>query len=129
MENASKALIIAGAVLISILLIAVGVMIFNQATGVFDETGAQMDEQTVRMFNQKFEGYDGQQRGSSVKSLISTVITNNDMDQNARTVSVNGKTTSTDLSAERSGIVNGSTYKVEILYTGKLVSGITVTKI
>ena len=35
MENASKALIIAGAILLAILLISLGIMIFNQAQQIF----------------------------------------------------------------------------------------------
>lgn len=38
MENASKALIIAGAILISILLISVGILIFNSTSGVSDSS-------------------------------------------------------------------------------------------
>jgi len=37
MENASKALIIAGAILISILLISLGIMLFNSSKGVTDQ--------------------------------------------------------------------------------------------
>ena len=39
MENASKALIIAGAILISILLISVGILVFNSTKGVTDNAG------------------------------------------------------------------------------------------
>ena len=42
MENASKALIIAGAILLSILLISLGIMIFNNASNVAN--GQQMDQ-------------------------------------------------------------------------------------
>lgn len=37
MENASKALIIAGAILISILLISLGIIMYNSATGTTDK--------------------------------------------------------------------------------------------
>jgi len=39
MENASKALIVAGAILISILLISVAILIFNSISGVTDNAG------------------------------------------------------------------------------------------
>lgn len=39
MENASKALIIAGAVLISILLISLGIIMFNSSKGTSDQAG------------------------------------------------------------------------------------------
>lgn len=37
MENASKALIIAGAILISILLISLGIIMYNASTGTTDQ--------------------------------------------------------------------------------------------
>ena len=37
MENASKALIIAGTILISILIISVGILIFNSSKGIADD--------------------------------------------------------------------------------------------
>jgi len=43
MENASKALIIAGAILISILLISVGILIFNSTRGFTDNASATDD--------------------------------------------------------------------------------------
>ena len=39
MENASKALIIAGAILLAILLISLGIMIFNQAQDTVTNSG------------------------------------------------------------------------------------------
>ena len=39
MENASKALIIAGAILLSILLIGLGMMVYSKAKGTLDNTG------------------------------------------------------------------------------------------
>ena len=76
MENASKALIIAGAILLSILIISLGIMIFNQASGVVDSNA--MDEVAVSAFNQKFQQYEGDNvRGANVKALLSTVTQNN----------------------------------------------------
>lgn len=43
MENASKALIIAGAILISILLISAGILIFNSGSGISDDSEATGD--------------------------------------------------------------------------------------
>ena len=52
MENASKALIIAGAILLAILLISLGIMIFNQASNTVSNSG--MTEAEVTSFNNKF---------------------------------------------------------------------------
>ncbi|MEI3356131.1 MAG: hypothetical protein V8R81_03530 [Clostridia bacterium] len=57
MENASKALIIAGAILLAILIISLGIMIYNQASGVVNNNS--MTEVEVTTFNQKFEQYLG----------------------------------------------------------------------
>ena len=71
MENASKALIIAGAILLSILIIALGVFVFNQAKSALGNTG--LSDQEVAAFNSKFDSYEGKQKGSSVKALINAV--------------------------------------------------------
>ena len=74
MENASKALIIAGSILLAILIIAMGVMIFNNAKNAADTS--TFDTAEINMFNQKFERYSNTQLGSQVKSLISFAISN-----------------------------------------------------
>ncbi len=76
MENASKALIIAGAILLAILIITLGIMVYRQASGVVDSNA--MDEVSVSTFNQKFLQYEGENiRGANVNALINTVIQNN----------------------------------------------------
>lgn len=74
MENASKALIIAASVLVAIMLVAMGVTIFNRAQSSADTSGLEQTE--INMFNSKFERYAGNQMGSQVKSLISFAISN-----------------------------------------------------
>lgn len=76
MENASKALIIAGAILLSILIISIGMIIYNQAKGVVDNNA--MDEVAVTSFNEKFTQYEGNNvRGANVNAMINTIIQNN----------------------------------------------------
>ena len=76
MENASKALIIAGAILISILLISLGIAIYNQAKEAASTD--QMDDFQVSSFNSKFTQYEGNNKsGSIVKSLLDEVAANN----------------------------------------------------
>ena len=76
MENASKALIIAGAILLSILIISLGIVIFQKAKGATE--GNQMDEMVVSTFNQKFIQYEGTNvKGTQVNALINQVIQNN----------------------------------------------------
>ena len=76
MENASKALIIAGAILLAILIISLGIMVYRQASGVVDSNA--MDEVAVSSFNEKFQQYVGDNiRGANVNALINTIVQNN----------------------------------------------------
>ena len=76
MENASKALIIAGAILLAILIISLGIMIFNQASGVVNNNA--MDEVEISTFNQKFTQYEGTNvKGAQVNSLLDQIVQNN----------------------------------------------------
>lgn len=74
MENASKALIIAGAILLSILIIALGIFVFNAAKGAVNTD--QLDATEIQAFNEPITQYEGSQMGSQVKSLLGTLITN-----------------------------------------------------
>ena len=76
MENASKALIIAGAILLSILLIGLGMMVYSKAKGTLDDTG--IDDVAVQTFNSKFSDYEGTNvSGASVNALLTTIVNNN----------------------------------------------------
>lgn len=78
MENASKALIIAGAILISILLISVGVLIMNSTGGVTAGMESSAKAMEMQSFNSQFTTYIGDSiSGSQVRSLISNVIASN----------------------------------------------------
>lgn len=76
MENASKALIIAGAILLSILIIAIGIYIFNGANSTITDSMTSMSTQEIEAFNNQFLSYDGAQSGSNVKALIGRLIAN-----------------------------------------------------
>ena len=75
MENASKALIIAGAILLAILLISLGMIILNQAKGVI--SGSGMTQAQLQEFNDKFLQYEGIQKGSAIRSMVQEVMANN----------------------------------------------------
>lgn len=57
MENATKALLIAGSVLIAILLIAMGMKIFTSTEGTTGATTATMDATAIATFNNQFTNY------------------------------------------------------------------------
>ena len=78
MENATKALLIAGAVLVSILIIGIGMMIYQSVTGTVQSGLGKMDQQEIDMFNADFQQYAGTNvTGSNVKKLVTLVKTSN----------------------------------------------------
>ena len=82
MENASKALIIAGAILVSILIISAGMLIFSSSSGLFNSAKSSMSDQEAKMFNQKFTMYEGENvSGSSVRQLMRDITVNNNNDE------------------------------------------------
>ncbi len=140
MENASKALLIAGAILICILLIGVGMMVYQGAIGGVEEGIAKMSQQEKQMFNQPFQ-YEGEKvSGNNVKALISNIISNNSTNQEieGKLVSIDGdkkfEATSEDLqtnamSAYRATINTGATYKVVLEYSNAgLVNKAVITR-
>ena len=110
MENASKALIIAGAILISILLISVGIMVMNSTDEVTGGMQQQMDSTAIQTFNSQFSNYIGTQSASVARSLCSTVIANNAT--SSHQVTVNGKATSAEISAESAALDTKNNYLI-----------------
>jgi len=78
MENATKALLMAGAILIAIILIALGLKIVNSNKGVTEQVDKLSTSMEVSMFNSQFEPYTRQlQSASETKTLIDKIIANN----------------------------------------------------
>ena len=75
MENASKALIIAGAILLSILIIGLGMFIYQQASGAMGN--ANLDPQKIQAYNSEFTSYEGTRSGTQVRALLDTVRNHN----------------------------------------------------
>lgn len=118
MENASKALIIAGAILISILIITLGIMIYGQAKGAIDTNA--MSELEIKQFNEKFMQYDGDRvRGATVNSMLQSVVAHNlSADDDSKQIVVRGKESANNISLEKTSssvgtkAKTGSTYSV-----------------
>jgi len=76
MENASKALIIAGAILLSILLISLGLVVYNTASSTINNVN--LSEQEIQTFNSKFMTYVGNnQTAAQVNALLQQAIATN----------------------------------------------------
>ena len=107
MENASKALIIAGAILLAILIISLGILIYNQASGVATENS--MDEVSIQTFNNKFLQYAGKQKGAAVRALLSQISASNASEgANGHQVKTNPEDVNT------ASIKTGETYTVTV---------------
>ncbi len=92
MENASKALIMAGAILIAIIIISLGVLIFRNMSETVKRE-ATLDKQQITAFNSKIIPYTGDNvSGSQVNALIQYVRTVNAKEgELGATITVNGK--------------------------------------
>lgn len=130
MENASKALIIAGAILLSILIIGLGMFIFQQAQGVMGQVN--MDKQAMDVYNAEFEQYEGTRSGTSAKKLCDLIRNHNNgsVDDPSRQVQLTNTGTPATTPAEeiipattintiKTAIRAGKTYTVTIGYDAK----------
>lgn len=81
MENASKALLIAGAILVVVLIIATGMFISNSSKGSVDQAMLSMSTQEIEAYNLKFTMYEGEQAGANIKALIGTLISNSNVNK------------------------------------------------
>lgn len=137
MENASKALIMAGAILMAILIISLGVLVFNKFGGAAKQA-ANMDEQEIKSFNSKITPYLGNAvAGSQVNALLQYCLSVNiSAKKSGETykqieVTNGGDATSlekTDTSYNRVN-TSGVYYKVEGTYDDNgLITQIKITK-
>lgn len=122
MENASKALIIAGAILLAILLISLGIMIFNQAQDTVNNNG--MSQAELQSFNNKFIKYEGTNKsGSEVKAMINEIIASNADESNSKRqiqIQIKGPSTFGPAKPNSTSDINvAKKYKVEIIYATK----------
>ena len=76
MENASKALIIAGSILVSIVIITLGVMIVTNVTDTIQKNSS-LSEQEISTYNQPFEAYLGTKSGTQARALCDKIRNHN----------------------------------------------------
>ncbi len=131
MENASKALIIAGAIILSILIIGLGMFIFQKASGAAE--GADLSSQKIKAYNSVFEQYQGVQSGTNVKALLEEVKSHNLANssdytlqitvQNSTAAGVTSPPTAnvavSDINDLKKEIKSGKTYDVDFGYDAK----------
>lgn len=138
MENASKALIIAGAILLSILIIGLGMFIYTQAAEAMQ--GAGLTSEQVTAYNSKFLSYEGTRSGASVRSLCDVVRNHNNVntDDSSQQIAlvydsigtikekneIDAVVPEEDITNIKKAIKSGSTYTVSFKYatSGKITS-------
>lgn len=131
MENATKALLIAAAVLVAILIISLGLAIYNRSSSAAD--AGDLTDVSIQAQNEKFLKYDGdRKRGSDVNALLQTVLNNNLKATDASTkVSVTGGVVSVGNDSITQRAETGSLYKIEVKQDGPggVVQTINITKV
>lgn len=112
MENASKALIIAGAILISILLISIAIILINSGSDVAEAGTSSMASQKIQTFNSQFTAYEGRKKGSEIRGLFNAVNSSNAVDATHQVTIDNASGCVTSVS----GLVSSKTYDVTLTY-------------
>lgn len=77
MENAVKGLLVAATVLVAILVISLGMVIFNMSSSTANSMD-KLDELELIKYNKQYEGYEGIHYGSAVKTLLGYAMSNNE---------------------------------------------------
>ena len=124
MENASKALIIAGAILISILLISIGIIVINSISDPLNQSINEAEKQAIEMFNAQFTGFSGEQQASAIKTLMTKVTSSNGNDAEHKvTVSATlGGTSYTTPGTIQANVSSKKKYRVVIEDTGEITT-------
>ena len=75
MENASKALIIAGSIILAVLIKVLGMYFYNQAVGI--GKNINMTEYEIQSYNSKFINYEGKVSGTKARELCDVIKQHN----------------------------------------------------
>lgn len=142
MENASKALIIAGAILLSIAIIGIGMYVFQMAQSTIGK--ANMSGQEIDAYNSEFLKYNGKINGATAKALCGVIrthnMTNDDVSKQivldtqtkctgATIDDTTTGTTSQDITKMQNALNAGTRYEVEFDFTSTgLIKKISITK-
>lgn len=137
MENAVKALLIAAAVLIAILIISLGLVVYNKASETANNAG-DLSEYEIQQHNEKFTRYQSTNAsGAEVNAMLTTVFNHNLLLDNVDdmiTVTLDeGGTVTTliDSTVVAAGnppakVSTNTRYSITCTYTGGIVTSIAV---
>lgn len=128
MENATKALLIAAAVLIVIVIIALGVALLNPGSDMKGQAEAVGESTSVQAFNAQFSPYLGNKKNASTaRTLISVVKASNN--HNVDKVLVKQGTKAINSSSDLS-LDDAKTYQISVseYYDNEKIKTITISK-
>ena len=123
MENATKALLIAAAVLIVIVIIALGVALLNPGSDMKGQAEAVGESTSVQAFNTHFSPYLGNnKKASDVRALVTDVLASNKhnvykvevMFKGTKIIAKETPTTVSDYAPQ-----DAKTYNIEASYKGE----------
>ena len=129
MENASKALIIAGSILVSIVIITLGVMIVSNVKDTIQKSSS-LSEQEIATYNQPYDAYLGTKSGTQARALCELVKNHNnantddesrqivvqESDASGVTAAPTAQVTAASVDAIRAKIKAGKTYTISLGY-------------
>ena len=128
MENATKALLIAAAILVAIIIISIGLAVVRQGQEAL--SSADMSEAEMEAFNAKFKAYEGKRVSTSeVNALLSAVLSHNQSEAKkggTNFVEVNGSASLPTSASSISRLSGTNYYTVTCTLTNGLVTAITV---
>lgn len=135
MENASKALIIAGGVLIVILVLTLFAYINTKMGSGTHNLYSRLEDHDITEFNQKFLNYDGN-KNLKIQDVVTLINTANNANKNNNieaqvSVLVNNASyldKSTDALNELLMNNADKTYTCNVIVTGKIVSRVEITE-
>lgn len=130
MENATKALLIAAAILVAIIIISLGLAVVRQ--GQEAVSGADLSEAEMEAFNAKFKPYEGTNVSTAdVNALLSAVFSHNQTTTDGNYVTVKSSDSVIILNSSATSIgdakkTGSSRYTVTLNYKNGIVESITV---
>lgn len=137
MENATKALLIAAAILIAIVVITLGVFVLGKGSTLVKDN-SDMSDVEISTYNSKFEAYFGTNvRGAQVNQLISAINQHNKAngDDESKQILVTGDFSGNGTETISDKAETGKAYKVDVdnaggegYTSGGLIKTIKITK-
>ena len=119
MDNASKALIMAGAILIAVAIVGIGIYIFSASNSLTNNAVGQIDTIAVQMFNQTFTQYAKDKQtihGERALQLANITLATNGVNFQYYTIQYSGFRVFKSLPGNAGAIIPTRSYYIEYGY-------------